>query len=93
MKHVIITLLILACASVGAQDYCDWDCHLPYTEYREIWPTYPGTEIPDYTRPGYLSERRISPLTGRVTEESVYPTHPGTMIPDYTRPGYTIDYR
>lgn len=43
-----------------------------------IYPTLPGTNIRDYSKPGYIEQGR-----------DIYPTLPGTNIRDYSEPGYT----
>lgn len=43
-----------------------------------IYPTLPGTNIRDYSRPGYIEQGK-----------DIYPTLPGTNIRDYSEPGYT----
>lgn len=44
------------------------------------YPTVPGTQIRDYSLPGWKVEGR-----------DVYPTVPGTDIRDYSLPGYHIE--
>ena len=45
-----------------------------------IYQTYPGTDVPDYSRPHYVIE------DGRV-----FKTYPGTTTPDYGAPEYFIE--
>lgn len=45
-----------------------------------IYPTLPGTEIRDYSRPGATIEGN-----------TIYKTLPGTNIRDYSKPGYKIE--
>jgi hypothetical protein len=60
-----ILFLILASAAVQSAD---------------IYETYPGTNVRDYSKPGY-----------HVDQNSGYPTLPGTNgARDYSRPGYGV---
>ena len=43
-----------------------------------VYPTLPGTNIRDYSKPGYIEQGK-----------DIYPTLPGTNIRDYSEPGYT----
>lgn len=80
-----------------------------YKQYQQqdrsvIYQTYPGTNISDYTSPGFVIEDNmiyqtypgttIKDLTktGIVIEgDMAYPTYPGTNIRDYSMPGLKIE--
>ena len=88
---VVITTIILItiCSSVDASN---WDYH--YDDYYHepveiyhVYPTIPGTDIRDYSQPGYHIE------VDRFGNEAGYPTIPGTDMRDYNRPGYRINRR
>jgi len=49
-------------------------------EDKLLYPTVPGTEIRDYSKPGYI-----------IKGKNIYPTYPGTDMRDYSRPGYKIE--
>ena len=44
-----------------------------------IYPTYPGSGVRDYSKPGMV-----------IDGNKIYKTYPGTDIRDYTQPGYAI---
>ena len=48
-------------------------------EDKLLYPTVPGTEIRDYSKPGYI-----------IKGKNIYPTYPGTDMRDFTKPGYKI---
>lgn len=50
----------------------------PASADRAIYPTYPGTNVRDYSQPGYVEKGN-----------NIYPTLPGTDVQDFSRPGYT----
>jgi hypothetical protein len=45
-----------------------------------IYQTHPGTNIRDYSKPGY-----------RIEGNNIYQTYPGTNIKDFSKPGYKIE--
>jgi len=45
-----------------------------------IYPTLPGTNIRDHSKPG-----------AKIEGSNIYPTLPGTNIRDYSKPGATIE--
>ena len=51
-----------------------------YAQDANVHPTYPGTSIRDYSKPGAVIEG-----------DMVYPTHPVTNSRDYSKPGKKID--
>lgn len=52
---------------------------VPSEAQTTIYPTIPGTQLRDWSRPGY-----------RVEGDKVYRTLPGTSIRDWRMPDYTI---
>ncbi len=70
-----------------------------------IHPTLPGTNIRDYSQPGYIQRgdtmsqtlpgthiRDYSAPGLRLDHGTAYPTLPGTNIRDYSQPGYQYDH-
>lgn len=78
---VVVLVTVFKTADAG-----DW-YYYEHPETYEIYPTLRGTDIRDYSRPGYHIE------VDRYENERAYPTLPGTDIRDYSRPGYRIDRR
>ncbi len=69
-----------------------------------IYPTIPGTNFRDYSRPGIKIEgnnvyptipgtnfRDYSRPGARIEGNNIYPTVPGTNFRDYSRPGLIIE--
>jgi hypothetical protein len=48
-----------------------------------IYPTLPGTNVRDYSKPGMVVRESSD-------GKSVYPTSPGTNIRDYSKPGMVV---
>lgn len=44
-----------------------------------IWPTFPGTNIPDKTKPAMVKDGNV-----------IYETYPGIAVRDYNRPAHVI---
>jgi len=70
-----------------------------------IYPTVPGTNIKDYSKPGIRIEgntayptipgtkiRDYSRPGVRIEDDTIYPTIPGTNIRDFTQPGLKMEY-
>jgi len=51
-----------------------------YPQNAKIYPTYPGTSIRDYSKPGMI-----------VKDGNVYQTYPGTDVRDYSKSGYKLE--
>ena len=66
MKKILFTMLLLTGSAIG-QDYT-------------LHPTFPGTDVRDYSRPSY-----------QVEGNTIYPTINGTDVRDYSKPGYRIE--
>lgn len=71
----------------------------------KAYPTYPGTEARDYSKPGYVIDSsgilrpthlgtnsidRLKPGI-MIKGDKAYLTHLGTESPDYSKPGYVKD--
>jgi hypothetical protein len=69
MIKIIFCLRLVSLALLGAT---------PSFADRAIYPTYPGTNVRDYSQPGYVEKGN-----------NIYPTLPGTDVQDVRRPGYT----
>ena len=52
-------------------------------ESARVYPTIPGTNVRDYSRPGMV----VKESAGRVV---VNPTLPGTNVRDYSKPGMVV---
>lgn len=74
-KRIILTLALSTVFGLALAD-------------AEIYPTYPGTNLRDYSKPGY-TVREDPHGTGR----TVYPSYPGTSMRDYSKPGYGPSWR
>ena len=69
-----------------------------------VYPTMPGTNIRDYSRPGMkIEDNNIYPTIpgtdirdysrpgARIEDDNIYPTIPGTNVRDYSRPGLKVE--
>ena len=86
-RIVILALIILAAVIMEAVKASGWDYYYEPVEIYDVYPTLPGIDIRDYSRPGYRIE------IDRYDNERAYPTIPGTNMRDYSQPGYRIDWR
>jgi len=76
MKTTVLCVVLVLLWSITA-----------FAEEVFIYRTYPGTNLQDYSQPGYILEfptRRGEPF-------HMYPTYPGTALPDYSQPGYVSE--
>lgn len=83
----ILFLLLLLSMVVPKAEASDRNYYYEPAEVYNIYPTLPGVDVRDYSRPGYRIE------ADRFDNERVFPTLPGTNIRDYSQPGYHIDRR
>ena len=93
MKKSIIFLILIISSPIET-----------YAQDANVHPTYPGTSIRDYSKPGAVIEGDMvyptHPVTNsrdyskpgyRIEGDMVYPTHPVTNSRDYSKPGYRIE--
>lgn len=81
---IIAVVLVTIFRSANASE---WGHYYEPAAVYDIYPTLPGIDVRDYSRPGYRIE------VDRFDNERAFPTLPGTSIRDYSQPGYRIDRR
>lgn len=70
MRYILLTILLIT--AIGIEQTYAYD--------QTLYPTIPGTNVRDYSAPGYVQEGN-----------TIYQTIPGTNVRDYSAPGYRID--
>jgi len=95
MKKVTVSVCLL-CAC--------WLAGRGVAEDAFVYPTLPGTNLRDYSKPGARIEddkiyptlpgsslRDYSKPGARIEDEKIYPTLPGSSLRDYSKPGVKIE--
>jgi len=75
-----------------------------FAKDKVIYPTIPGTDVRDYSKPGYVvrgdkldqtypgtSVRDWSKPSYYIEKGVIYETIPGTDVRNYSKPGFKID--
>jgi hypothetical protein len=53
---------------------------IAFAQTKEIQPTLPGSNVRDFSKPGY-----------KVEGDNIYPTLPGSNVRDFSKPGYKVE--